>query len=48
MLLEGDGVGVGFGDALNHLDVFDVEFEAAGGALVGSDLAGDDDAGLLR
>ena len=48
MLLEGDGVGVGLGNALDDLDVFDVEFEAAGGALVGADLAGDDDAGLLR
>ncbi len=44
VLLEGDGVGVGLGDALDDLDVFDVELEAAGGALVGADLAGDDDA----
>ena len=47
VLLEGDGVGVGLGDALDDLQVFDVEFEAAGSALVGADLAGDDDAGLL-
>jgi hypothetical protein len=47
MLLEGDGVGVGLGDALNDLKVFDIELEAAGSALVGADLAGDDDAGLL-
>ena len=47
VLLEGDGVGVGLGDALDDLDVFDVELEAAGGALVGADFAGDDDAGLL-
>ena len=47
VLFEGDGVGVGLGNALHDLDVFDVELEAAGGALVGADLAGDDDAGLL-
>ena len=48
VLLGGDGVGVGLGDALDDLDVLDVELVAAGGALVGADLAGDDDAGLLR
>jgi hypothetical protein len=47
MLLEGDGVGVGLGDALDDLEVFDIEFEAAGSALVGADFAGDDDARLL-
>jgi hypothetical protein len=47
VLLEGDGVGVGLGDALDDFEVFDVELEAAGGALVGADFAGDDDAGLL-
>jgi hypothetical protein len=47
VLLEGDGVGVGFGDALDDLNVFDVELEAAGRALVGANAAGDDDAGLL-
>ena len=47
VLLEGDGVGVGLGNALDDFEVFDVELEAAGGALVGADLAGDDDARLL-
>ena len=48
VLLEGDGVGVGLGNALDDLNVFDIELEAAGGALVGADLAGDDDGRLLR
>ena len=48
VLLEGDGVGVGLGDALDDLDIFDVELEAAGGTLVGANLAGDDDGRLLR
>jgi hypothetical protein len=47
VLFEGDGVGSGLGDALDDLDVFDVELEAAGGALVGTDFAGDDDGGFL-
>ncbi len=47
VLLGGDGVGVGLGDALDDFDVFDVELEAAGGALVGADFAGDDEAGFL-
>jgi hypothetical protein len=47
VLLEGDGVGVGLGDALNDLEAFDVELIAAGRTLVGTDFAGDDDAGLL-
>ncbi len=48
VLFERDRVGVGLGDALDDLDVFDIELEAAGGAFVGADFAGDDDAGLLR
>ncbi len=47
VLLEGDGVGVGLGDALDDFDVFHVELKAAGSALVGADLAGDDDRRLL-
>ena len=43
VLLERDGVGVGLGDALDDLDVFDIELEAAGRALVGANFAGDDD-----
>ncbi len=31
VLFEGDGEGRVFGDALEDFDVFDVEFEAAGG-----------------
>ena len=42
-----DGIGIGFGDALQDLDVGDVEFVAAGGALIGADFAFDDDAGFL-
>ena len=47
VLLERDGVGVGLGHALNHLDVFHIELEAAGRALIGANLPGDDDARLL-
>ena len=46
VLFERDGVGRVVGDALDDLDVFDVELEAGGGAGVGADLAGDDDGGL--
>src|SRR5208337_984322 len=47
MLLERDGIRVGLGDALDDLEVFDIELVTAGGALVGADFAGDDDARLL-
>ena len=42
-----DGIRIGFGHALHDLDVRDVEFIAAGSALVGADLAFDDDARFL-
>src|SRR5580658_5101582 len=42
-----DGVGSGLGHALHDLDVRDVELITAGGALIGADLAFDDDAGFL-
>jgi len=42
-----DGVGSGLGHALHDLDVRDVEFITSGGALIGADLAFDDDAGFL-
>ncbi len=48
MLLERDGIGIGLGHALDDLDVFNIELKAARGALVGADLAGDDDRRLLR
>ncbi len=47
MLFEGDGVGIVFGDALDDLDVLDVELVTAGGAFVGADFAGDDDGGFV-
>ena len=47
MLLEGDRVGVGLRNALDNLEVYDIQLEAARRALVGADFAGDDDAGLL-
>src|ERR1035437_7579539 len=47
VLLGSDGVGVGLGDTLDDLEAFNVEFEAAGSALVGTDFAADDDAGFL-
>ncbi len=40
------GNGVVVGDSLEDLDVFDVELEAGGGAAVGADFAGDDEAGF--
>ena len=48
VLLERDRVRIGLGHALNHLHVFHVQLEAARGALVGADLAGDNHARLLR
>src|SRR5260370_36971914 len=48
MLLELNREGCAFGDFLNDLDFSDADFVAAGGALFGSDFAGDDDAGFLR
>ena len=47
MFFGRDRIGIGFGDALHDLDVRDVEFVAAGSALVGADFAFDDDAGFL-
>ena len=47
VLLEGDGVGVGFRHALDDLDVFNIQLEAAVGALIRPNLSPDDDAGLL-
>ena len=43
-----DGIRIGFGDALNDLDVRDIELVAAGSTLVSADLAFDDDARFLR
>ncbi len=43
-----DGIRVGLRHALDDLDIFDIEFKAAGRAFVGAHFAGDDDAGLLR
>ena len=47
MFFGSDGIGIAFGHALHDLDVRDVEFIAAGSALIGADLAFDDDAGFL-
>ena len=47
MLFELDGERRGFGDSLDDLDFADADFVAAGGALLGVDFAGDDDAGFL-
>jgi hypothetical protein len=47
VLLEGDGIGIGLGHALDDLELFNVELETALGALVGADLAFDDDGGFL-
>jgi hypothetical protein len=47
MLLEGDGVGIGLGDALDDLEIEDIELISARRPLVGTDFAGDDDARLL-
>ena len=47
MFFGSDGVGIGFWDTLYDLDVRDVEFIAAGGALVGAHFSFDDDARFL-
>src|ERR1700730_70042 len=47
MFFGSDGVGSRFGHALHDLDIGDIEFIAAGGALIGADFAFDDDAGFL-
>jgi hypothetical protein len=39
VIFGGDGIGIGFGDALEDLDVRHVEFVAAGSAFVGADFA---------
>ena len=46
VFFEGDGERGVFGDALEDFYVFDVELVAAGGAGVGTDFAGDDEAGF--
>ena len=48
VLFRSDGIGIGFGDALHDLDIRDVEFIAAGSALIGAHFAFDDDARFLR
>ncbi len=48
VFFERDRVGIGLGNALDHLYVFDVELVAAGGALVGADLSANYDARFLR
>ncbi len=48
VLFAGYGVGAVVGDALGDGDADDVELDAGGGALVGADLAGDDEGGLER
>ena len=47
MLFGSDGVGSRLRHALHDLDVRDVEFIAAGGALIGANFAFDDDARFL-
>ncbi len=47
VLLGRDGIGLLLRHALHDFDVFDIELIAAGGALIGADPAGDDDAGFL-
>jgi hypothetical protein len=39
MLLEGDGVGIGLGDALDDLEIEDIELISARRPLVGTDFA---------
>src|SRR6266404_6202003 len=47
MFFGSDGIGSRLGHALHDLDVRDIEFIAAGSALIGADFAFDDDAGFL-
>ena len=47
VLFESDGVGVRLGNTLDDLHIFDIEFEAAGSALVGADFARDNDGRFL-
>jgi hypothetical protein len=48
VLFEGNRVGIGLGDALDHLEAFDIKLKATWGTLIRADLAGNNDAGLLR
>ena len=48
VLLERDRIRIVFRDLLHDLNVGDVEFEAAGRALIGANLAAHDHARLLR
>src|SRR6266436_5176720 len=47
MFFGSDGVGSRFGHTLHDLDVRDIEFIAAGSALIGADFTFDNDAGFL-
>src|SRR5271157_5362116 len=47
VLFELDGEGRGLGNFLDDVDFADADFVAAGGALLGADFAGDNDAGFL-
>ena len=48
VLFELDGVGSGLVNFLQDFDFGDADFVAAGGALLGANFSGDDDAGFLR
>ncbi len=48
VLFRRDGIGVGFGDALDYLHVRHIEFVAAGGTFIGADFAFNDHARFLR
>ena len=47
VFLGGDGIGIALGDALDDLDVGNIEFVSAGGALIGANFAFHDDARFL-
>jgi hypothetical protein len=47
VLLERDGKRSLFAHTLKHLNIIDIQLEAAGGALIRSHTAGHDDAGFL-